>query len=137
MRTSLTGELVREVGVKGGVTLYRGAGCAARRYLESDRSLADEYYLEGVVAIADFAVIDACGLVVDQRSLNPGEYAGWVDWTDPISGVSMGMPRQSGEAGGGVRGSPRWSSTCRSRSRSLRRCILMCRPRWMTLKAMR
>ena len=32
--------------MKGGVILFRGTGAAACRYLESDRSRADDYYLE-------------------------------------------------------------------------------------------
>mgnify|MGYP007061743183 CR=1 FL=1 len=31
--------------MKGGVILFRGSGAAARRYVEADRSRADEYYL--------------------------------------------------------------------------------------------
>lgn len=38
--------------MNGGVILFRGSGTAARRYLESDRSQADEYYLEGGVSLA-------------------------------------------------------------------------------------
>ena len=37
--------------MKGGVILFRGSGADARRYLESDRSRADEYYLEGGTAL--------------------------------------------------------------------------------------
>ena len=33
---------MREARMKGGVILFRGNGAAARRYLESDRSTADE-----------------------------------------------------------------------------------------------
>lgn len=40
------------VGMRGGVILFRGTGTAARRYLESDRLRADEYYLEAGVAPA-------------------------------------------------------------------------------------
>ncbi len=32
--------------MRSGVILFRGTGAAARRYLEADRSGADEYYLE-------------------------------------------------------------------------------------------
>ena len=31
--------------MKGGVILFHGSGAAARRYVEADRSRADEYYL--------------------------------------------------------------------------------------------
>ena len=43
--------------MKGGVILFRGTGADARRYLESDRSRADEYYLEGGTSIAEFSVV--------------------------------------------------------------------------------
>lgn len=40
--------------MKGGVILFRGTGAAARRYVEADRSRADDYYrlivFEGVAA---------------------------------------------------------------------------------------
>lgn len=89
--------------MKGGVILFRGIGAAARRYLESDRSTADEYYLEGGTALAEFTVTDSAGEVIEARTLDPEQYAAWVDWTDPISGASMGTPRGAGE---GMRGSP-------------------------------
>lgn len=44
--------------MKGGVILFRGFVADARRYLESDRSRADEYYLECGVALAEFSVVD-------------------------------------------------------------------------------
>ncbi|WP_256451810.1 relaxase domain-containing protein [Leucobacter rhizosphaerae] len=34
---------MREVEMKGGVILFRGSGASARRYVEADRSRADEY----------------------------------------------------------------------------------------------
>ncbi len=52
-RAHLSHETTREEAeMKGGVILFRGTGAAARRYLESDRSTADEYYLEGGTALA-------------------------------------------------------------------------------------
>lgn len=41
--------------------LIRGSGADARRYLEPDRSRADNYYLGGGTALAEFAVVDAPG----------------------------------------------------------------------------
>lgn len=102
--------------MKGGVTLFRGTGTAARRYLESDRSTADEYYLEGGTALAQFTVADSAGDLVDARTLDPGEYAAWVDWTDPLTGTSMGTPR---EAGGGKKGSPRFAEMVINAPKSL------------------
>ena len=104
------------VGVRGGVILFRGAGAAARRYLESDRSRADEYYLEAGVAVAELAVVDASGRVAGEGALTPAEYAGWVDWIDPLTRESMGTPRYPGEA---RRGSPRFAEIVVNTPKSL------------------
>ena len=89
--------------MKGGVILFRGSGAAARRYVEADRSRADEYYLGADNAVAEYAVLDAHGEVTVTHSLTAEEYEGWVDWTDPIAGELMGTPRKPGE---GSKGSP-------------------------------
>ncbi|MFV0463485.1 MAG: relaxase domain-containing protein, partial [Nostocoides sp.] len=102
--------------MKGGVTLFRGTGTAACRYLESDRSTADDYYLEGGTALAEFTVTDATGEVVAERSLTPEEYADWVDWTDPLTGTSMGTPRLPGD---GSKGSPRFAEMVVNTPKSL------------------
>ena len=83
--------------MKGGVILFRGTGVAARRYLESDRSTADEYYLEGGTALAKFTVSGRDGEVIETRTLDPEGYSAWVDWTDPITGTSMGTPRAASD----------------------------------------
>ncbi len=103
VHTSLMRRLVREAGVKGGVILFRGTGAAARRYVEADRSRADEYYLGADDAVAEYAVLDSRGEVAATRSLSAVEYEGWVDWINPETGESMGTPRQPGE---GSKGSP-------------------------------
>lgn len=74
----------------GGVILFRGVGTAARRYLESDRSQADEYYLEGGVALAEFSVVDGAGALLGAGALTPEQYAAWVDWINPLTAESMG-----------------------------------------------
>ncbi|MHB1290063.1 MobF family relaxase [Georgenia sp.] len=102
--------------MKGGVTLFRGTGAAACRYLESDRSTADEYYLESGIALAELTVTDAAGEVVAERSLGPEEYAAWVDWTNPLTGTSMGTPRLPGD---GRRGSPRFAEMVVNTPKSL------------------
>lgn len=116
VRTSFMRRLVRRPGVKGGVILFRGIGAAARRYLEADRSTADEYYLEGGTALAEFAVTDSEGEVIEARTLDPVQYAAWVDWMDPISGTLMGTPRGAGE---GMRGSPRFAEMVINAPKSL------------------
>ncbi|WP_259342681.1 MobF family relaxase [Corynebacterium falsenii] len=90
-------------GVKGGVIPFHGNGAAARRYVEADRSGADEYYLGADNAIAEYVELDGRGEVTVARSLSPDEYEGWVDWRDPITGESMGTPRAATE---GTKGSP-------------------------------
>lgn len=87
--------------MKGGVLLFRGNGAAARRYVEADRSRADEYYLGADDAVAEYAVLDGAGEVAAARSLSADEYEGWVDWVNPVTGESMGTPRRPGEGGKG------------------------------------
>lgn len=94
---------MREAQMKGGVILFHGSGAAARRYVEADRSRADEYYLGADNAIAEYVVLDASGELTASRSLSADEYEGWVDWTNPVTGEQMGTPRQPGE---GRKGSP-------------------------------
>ena len=92
--------------MKGGVILFRGSGADARRYLESDRSRADDYYMEGGTVLAEFTAVDGQGRVVGELGLTPDEYAQWVDWINPLTQESMGKPRLPGED---RRGSPRFA----------------------------
>lgn len=89
--------------MKGGVILFHGSGAAARRYVEADRSRADEYYLGADNAVAEYTVLDSSGEVTATRSLTADEYEGWVDWINPETGESMGTPRAAAE---GTKGSP-------------------------------
>ena len=106
---------VREAGVKGGVTLFRGDGTAARRYVESDRSRADDYYL-GDSAVAEFVQLDRNGNVTAECDLAPDAYADWVDWAHPITGEQLGIPRLAGE---GRLGSPRFAEMVVNAPKSL------------------
>lgn len=90
----------------GGVILFRGTGGDALRYLESDRAKADDYYLEAGTALAEFTAVDAQGEIVGEFALEADEYRQWVDWTNPLTGESMGTPRLPGD---GRRGSPRFA----------------------------
>lgn len=90
----------------GGVILFRGTGGDALRYLESDRAKADDYYLEAGTALAEFTAVDAQGQIVGEFALTADEYRQWVDWTNPLTGESMGTPRLPGD---GRRGSPRFA----------------------------
>lgn len=102
--------------MKGGVILFRGSGTDARRYLDSDRSRADDYYLEGGTDLAEFAAVDAHREVIGALGLTADEYAQWVDWTNPLTGESMGKPRLPGE---GRRGSPRFAEMVVNAPKSL------------------
>ena len=102
--------------MKGGVILFRGNGAAARRYVEADRSRADEYYLGADNTVAEYAVLDGRGEVTAARSLTAVEYEGWVDWTEPITGESMGIPRAATE---GTKGSPLFAEMTNNAPKSL------------------
>jgi hypothetical protein len=102
--------------MKGGVILFRGSGADARRYLESDRSRADEYYLEGGTALAEFSVVDGNGDVIGEGALTPDEYAQWVDWVNPLTTEQMGKPRLPGD---GRQGSPRFAEMVVNAPKSL------------------
>ncbi|KRC60937.1 hypothetical protein ASE14_08245 [Agromyces sp. Root81] len=96
--------------------LFRGSGADARRYLESDRSRADEYYLEGGTSLAEFSVVGGDGEVIGEGALTPDQYALWVDWINPLTGESMGRPRLPGD---GRQGSPRFAEMVVNAPKSL------------------
>ncbi len=79
--------------MRGGVVFYRGAGAAARAYLESDHSHADEYYLENGDAVAQWTALDSTGEVRAESQLDGDAYQAWVDWRDPLTGEQRGIPR--------------------------------------------
>lgn len=105
--------------MKGGVILFRGTGSAACRYLESDRTRADDYYLEHGTTLATFTVTDRSGEVQATAELGAEPYAGWVDWIDPMTGTSMGKPRLPGEEGSTKHGSPRFAEMVVNAPKSL------------------
>ncbi|WP_235507733.1 MobF family relaxase [Agromyces sp. Root1464] len=96
--------------------LFRGSGADARRYLESDRSRADEYYLEGGTSLAEFSVVGGDGEVIGEGALTADQYAQWVDWINPLTGESMGKPRLPGD---GRQGSPRFAEMVVNAPKSL------------------
>lgn len=89
----------------GGVIFFRGTGGDALRYVEADRSRADDYYLSDSTGIS-YIVLDASGETVTVLALSNEEYAGWVDWINPDTGERMGVPRL---AGVDRQGSPRFA----------------------------
>ncbi|MDJ0336592.1 MobF family relaxase [Salinibacterium sp. G-O1] len=80
--------------MRGGLVFFRGAGAAARAYLESDHSNADEYYLEDGGAVAAWSAWDGSGSLTASASLDGEQYQGWVDWKDPETGLLRGVARE-------------------------------------------
>lgn len=79
--------------MRGGLVFFRGDGSAARAYLESDHSHADEYYLEQGAAVASWRALDGRAVVVQSAQLAGEEYQAWVDWLDPMTGEQRGKAR--------------------------------------------
>jgi hypothetical protein len=100
----------------GGVILFRGTGADALRYVESDRSRADDYYLGTETAVAQFAAFDGDGTTTAELCLDPVAYAGWVDWANPLTGDQMGRPRHAGAV---RKGSPRFAEMVINAPKSL------------------
>jgi len=77
------------VRVHGGVKFYRGAAKAARAYVESDRSRADDYYLGEGIGVAErlAATPDA---VEHAGSMNGDTYEQWVAGIDVETGANKG-----------------------------------------------
>ncbi|EXJ51819.1 MobF family relaxase [Microbacterium sp. MRS-1] len=99
----------------GGVIPFRGTGADALRYVESDRSRADDYYLGDATGIS-YTTLDASGEAMNRRVLDSAEYAGWVDWINPDTGEKMGTPRKAGDV---RRGSPRFAEMVINAPKSL------------------
>ncbi|GEB94202.1 hypothetical protein [Microbacterium lacticum] len=95
--------------MKGGVILFRGTGADALRYLESDRTRADEYYLEAGTALAEFTSVDAEGRVIGEVALSADEYRQWVDWVNALTGSQWASLDCRAMGGVGRLGSRRWS----------------------------
>ncbi|MGB4134922.1 MAG: MobF family relaxase [Microbacterium sp.] len=100
----------------GGVILFRGTGADARRYVEADRSRADDYYLGAEASVAEFTALDGDGNVTAALGLDPETYSAWVDWTNPLTDESMGTPRLPGV---GKQGSPRFAEMVVNAPKSL------------------
>lgn len=99
----------------GGVVLFRGTGADAMRYVEADRSRADDYYLGDATGIS-YTVLDASGEAISRLPLDTEEYAGWVDWINPDTSEQMGKPRL---AGADRQGSPRFAEMVINAPKSL------------------
>ncbi|MFV0532433.1 MAG: hypothetical protein ACK5MR_02115 [Cumulibacter sp.] len=82
------------------MTLFRGTGTAACRYLESDRSTADDYYLVGGTALAEFTLSDSAGEVVTERTL--GHKSTPRGWAGPTRSAVRQWARHGSPAMGGA-----------------------------------
>ena len=82
----------------GGVKVYRGAPSAARNYLDTDRSRADDYYLAEGTGIARRFAAGPDAPVVELASLSGDGYEGWVAGLDPETGEPRGRVRTDGQA---------------------------------------
>jgi exodeoxyribonuclease V alpha subunit len=82
----------------GGVKVYRGAPSAARNYLDTDRSRADDYYLAEGTGIARRFAAGLDAPVVELASLSGDGYEGWVAGLDPETGEPRGRVRTDGHA---------------------------------------
>jgi len=60
--------------------------------------------------------VNGAGEVVGEVGLSPDDYAGWVNWVNPLTGELMGIPRMSGE---GRQGSPRFAEMTINAPKSL------------------
>jgi exodeoxyribonuclease V alpha subunit len=82
----------------GGMSVYRGAPAAARRYLEADRSRADDYYLTEGTGIADRYVASPTEGVGRAGVLSGDAYEAWVAGYDPATGTPKGRLRSDDQA---------------------------------------
>ena len=102
--------------MQGGVRPFRGTGADARRYVEADRSTADDYYLDRDAALAAWTLSGPDGTMQATADLAPEAYAAWVDWTHPLTEQRMGTPRKAGD---GKQGSPRFQEMIVNAPKSL------------------
>ena len=81
----------------GGVKFYRGAAKAARAYVESDHSRADDYYLAEGSGLAQRLVATPEG-VTRMKDLDGDGYESWVAGVDVDTGVKKGRVREDANA---------------------------------------
>ncbi len=81
----------------GGIKFYRGAAKAARAYVESDHSRADDYYLAEGSGLAQRLVATPDG-VARMADLDGDEFESWVAGIDLVTGRPKGRLRQDANA---------------------------------------
>ena len=85
--------------MKGGAKFFRGAGAAARAYVEADHSRADDYYLAEGSGIAEMIEVrGADGTVLPAVQMDGDTYEKWVEGTDIRSGLPKGRLRHDQHA---------------------------------------
>lgn len=85
------------LGVHGGMKVYRGNAAAARSYVESDRSRADDYYLAEGSGLATRFVATPAGVRAEARMDGPA-YEQWVAGYDVDTGAAKGRLRTDEQA---------------------------------------
>jgi len=85
------------VRVHGGVKFYRGSAKAARAYVESDHSRADDYYLGEGTGLAERLVAAPDG-VTSKGMLDAESYESWVVGIDVDTGAKKGRLREDANA---------------------------------------
>jgi len=85
------------IGMHGGVKFYRGSAKAARAYVESDHSRADDYYLAEGSGLAQRFVATPDG-VTAKGDLDAANYESWVAGIDVDTGAKKGRLRQDANA---------------------------------------
>ena len=83
--------------MRGGVKFYRGPAKAARRYLEQDRSPADDYYLAEGSGLAQRFVATPDG-VAPMGVMDGDTYEQWVAGIDLDTGLAKGRIREDAKA---------------------------------------
>lgn len=90
------------IGVHGGMKFYRGSAAAARSYVESDHSRADDYYLTEGSGVATRYVVEVSGSVSPTvrhaGELNGRTYEQWVAGYDVETGKAKGRLRDDANA---------------------------------------
>ena len=81
----------------GGIKFYRGAAKAARAYVESDHSRADDYYLAEGSGLAQRLVATPGG-VTRMADMDGDEFESWVAGMDLATGKPKGRLRQDANA---------------------------------------
>lgn len=84
--------------MRGGVKFYRGSAGAARNYVESGRSRADDYYLVEGTGFAERYSATADGQVRAMPLMDGDAYEAWVSGIDPETGELRGRVRNDEHA---------------------------------------